>query len=102
LLYLTTALRYCTAMAIMEQAGPFATDREAHAAALQMGGPPRPGWSILSAEQNQQMLMEACNTAGVDLGGYDELILSWLAKYEDAMCAVVAGLIIRAGGPKRS
>jgi hypothetical protein len=77
-------------------AGPFATDREAHAAALQLGGPARPGWSILSEAQNRAMLADVCEQAGIGLGAYDERILSWLAGWEDATCAVIAGLIARA------
>jgi hypothetical protein len=77
--------------------GPFGTEAEARAAALALGGPPRPGWSILSEEQNRQMLTAACEQASVEIGDYDARILAWLAGWEDAMCAVVAGLITRAG-----
>ena len=73
--------------------GPFATEQEARAAALRLGGPPRPSYTILSAAQNQQMLMEACEAAGVPLGTYYTRILGWLAGFEDATCAVIAGLI---------
>jgi hypothetical protein len=76
--------------------GPFETEREARRAALERGGPARPGWSILSAAQNRQMLTEACEIAGVSLGAYDREVLDWLAGFEDAACAVVAGLIDRA------
>jgi hypothetical protein len=76
--------------------GPFETDRDAHAAALAAGGPARPGWSILSEAQNRQLLADVCGRAGVVLGAYDERILSWLAGWEDATCAVIAGLISRA------
>ena len=75
---------------------PFETEREAHAAAVEAGGPPRPGWSILSAAQNRQMLNGACEAAGAELGAYDARILDWLAGFEDAACAVIAGLITRA------
>lgn len=76
--------------------GPFGTQAEAHAAAVDCAGPPRAGWSILSAEQNREMLTAACEAAGVTVGDYDATILGWLAGYEDAMCAVIAGLITRA------
>ena len=37
---------------------------------------------------------EACAPpTGVELGGYDRRILSWLADWEPPTCAVVAGLI---------
>jgi hypothetical protein len=75
---------------------PFETEREARAAALEAGGPPRPGWVILSAEQNRGMLTGACKAAGVPLGAYDARILAWFAGFEDAACAVIAGLISRA------
>jgi hypothetical protein len=77
-------------------AGPYESDREAHRAAIRLGGPARPGWSILSDEQNARMLIAACEAAGVRLGSWDLRILSWLAGFEDSTCAVVAGLIIQA------
>jgi hypothetical protein len=76
--------------------GPFDTDREAHAAAVAVI-PPGPDWPILSAEQNRQLLTQACEQAGVTLGAYDRGIIEWLSGYEDATCAVIAGLITRAG-----
>jgi hypothetical protein len=79
--------------------GPFETEREARAAALEAGGPPCPGWVILSAEQNRRMLTRACEAAGVTLGAYDARILAWFAGFEDAACAVIAGLISRASVP---
>jgi hypothetical protein len=43
------------------------------------------------------MLIEACSTAGLELGAYDTLILEWLAGHDQPQrCAVVAGLIRRA------
>jgi hypothetical protein len=81
---------------------PFETEREAHAAALKAGGPPRPGWSILSGDQNRQMLTAACEAAGVDLGAHDARILAWLAGFEDSTCAVIAGLITRAHAGRSS
>jgi hypothetical protein len=86
--------------------GPYETERQAADAALELGGPPDMGWSILGAGQNHQMLIAACEAAGVSLGAYDSRILAWLAGFEDSACAVVAGLITRAhaagqdpGGP---
>lgn len=83
-------------MASTDSTGPFATEREARAFALEFGGPPREGWSILSPDQNLQMLLKACETAGVPLGAHDESILGWLAGFEDSICAVVAALVLRA------
>jgi hypothetical protein len=77
--------------------GPFETEREAHAFALKFGGPPGEGWSILSADQNRQMLTRACEIAGVQLGAFDRPILGWLAKWEDDVCAAISAMIMRAG-----
>jgi hypothetical protein len=76
--------------------GPFETEREAHAAAIEHAGPPREGWSILSESQHLDMLMDACADAGIAVGTYDSRILHWLAGYEDSTCAVIAGLVGRA------
>lgn len=41
-------------------------------------------------------LRGACADAGVELGRYDERILTWLANYEPAVVQVFIGLISRA------
>ena len=46
---------------------------------------------------NLAMLRAACEEAAVELGTYDLRILAWLAGWEPQVCAVVAGLITRAG-----
>ena len=51
---------------------------------------------MLSPLALSSRLAEACEAAGADLGAYDARVLDWLAGFEDAMCAVVAGLITRA------
>jgi len=76
--------------------GPFETEREARDAALERGGPPEDGWTILSAEQNLAMLLGACADAGITVGAYDSRILHWLAGFEDATCMAVAGWVLRA------
>ena len=81
--------------------GPFATEDEARAAAL-CHIEPEPGWSILRGPQNRQLLADACSAAGVTLGTYDARILDWMAGWEDATCAVVAGLIRRAAAGTRA
>lgn len=78
------------------QHGPYETERDAAYAARALGGPLRDGWSILSAEQNRQLLTQACDSAGITLGAYDERIMTWLAGFEDSTCAVIAGVITRA------
>ena len=75
--------------------GPFESEREARAAAHAVIQP-EDGWSILSGTQNRLLLARACETAGVELGAYDRRILIWLAGYEDAICEVIADLILRA------
>jgi hypothetical protein len=51
---------------------------------------------------NYQMLAAALAVAGVELGAYDDRILRWLAGWEPATCAVIAGLISRANLPAES
>jgi hypothetical protein len=53
-------------------------------------------------EENQALLEDACQNAGVILGAYDARILSWLAGYEPEMCAVVADLVSRAHAAGRA
>ena len=77
-------------------AGPFGSEADARAAALALGGPPRPGWSILSEDQRLEMLLAACEESGVTLGAYDDAVLAWLSGWGDGTCAVIAGLITRA------
>jgi hypothetical protein len=76
--------------------GPYETEREARDAAIEQGGPPREGSSILSEGQRHRMLLSACEQAGISLGAYDFRIIGWLTHLEDATCAVIAGLITRA------
>lgn len=86
-----------------EQApGPYETEGAAAHAARTAGGPLRDGFSILSAGQNRQLLTQACDSAGVTLGLYDERILEWLSGFEDSTCGVVAGLIARAHAAGRA
>jgi hypothetical protein len=75
--------------------GPYETGREAHAAAV-AAIPPHVAGSILTAEQNRQLLTQACESTGVALGAFDRRIIDWLAGYEDSTCGVIAGLITRA------
>jgi hypothetical protein len=46
---------------------------------------------------NARMITQACDAAGVELGAYDRRIVAWLAGWEPQTCAVVAGMITRAG-----
>jgi hypothetical protein len=42
------------------------------------------------------MITDACKAAGVEMGAYDQRIVSWLGNWEPQTCAVIAGLITRA------
>lgn len=42
------------------------------------------------------LLLSACEQAGVTLGAYDRSILVWLAGFEPQAAAAVAGIITRA------
>lgn len=42
------------------------------------------------------LLLSACEKAGVVLGAYDRRILIWLAQFEPQSAAAVAGIVIRA------
>ena len=44
----------------------------------------------------KQMLRDACSSAGVELGAYDQSVLSWLSMWEPVTVAAVAGWIGRA------
>ena len=72
-------------------AGPFETERAARHAGYQ-GSTEHPGSSALLGQ-----LHAACYRSGVELGAYDRRILEWLAGWEPATVAVIAGLITRAG-----
>jgi hypothetical protein len=72
-------------------AGPFATEQQAHAASWYA----RQGQSGATGAANHAQLTAACAAAGVQLGSYDEAIIAWLAGWEPATCAVIAGFITR-------
>ena len=48
------------------------------------------------APHNHRMLCEEALAARVELGAYDHRILAWLSGWEPQVCAVVAGMILRA------
>jgi hypothetical protein len=76
-------------------AGPFESEHEARSAAHSVI-PPAEGSTILTSAQNRQLIGDALGEAGVRTGAYDDQILKWLSGWEDAICAVVAGLVSRA------
>jgi hypothetical protein len=83
-----------------ETTGPFQAYREASespaARAVYEAFRGDPGTGKM-AGPNLRMLTEACEAAGVELGDYDRRILTWLADNEPETCAVIAGIISRAG-----
>jgi hypothetical protein len=87
------------AAAVVPPLGPFETELDAirhpavQAIYAAMRASTRRG---VMAEEGRRMLAEACEAAGVELGAYDHRIILWLAGFEPAACAVVAGLIARA------
>jgi hypothetical protein len=74
--------------------GPYETGRQAADAARHIyDSPPGTGaWG----DGNHRLMEDACTAAGVQLGAYDHRILLWLAGWEPATCAVIAGLMTRA------
>ena len=79
----------------MTSAGPFASAREARAAAHVIIAP-GPDLSVLDEEQCEALLERVCEMAGVELGTYDRRVLRWAAGYEDSLCGAIAGVILRA------
>lgn len=75
--------------------GPYDTYRQAADAAHDIISPGG-GSSILTPEQNRQLIGQALEAAGVTCGQYDDKIIGWLASLEDATCMVIAGLVTRA------
>jgi hypothetical protein len=74
------------------QPGPYETERNAAASVRHILDSPPGSWQAGSHKH----LEDACTAAGVRLGSFDHRILLWLAGYEPATAAVVAGLIARA------
>jgi hypothetical protein len=52
-------------------------------------------WQVVR-DTVERHLLDACASAGVDLGDYDRRIITWLAEGEIATAQVVIGLITRA------
>lgn len=71
---------------------PYETEREAREAARHVTAGPPASWP----HGSHRLIEDACTAAGVQVGAYDHRIIEWLAGWEPATCAVVAGLIARA------
>jgi hypothetical protein len=74
--------------------GPFQSEREAREAVRHIIGPDIYAASIVQG--NRALVKQAVTGARVELGAWDRQILDWLADYEIATVAVLAGLITRA------
>ena len=70
--------------------GPYNSEREARRDA------DHAGLTGTVMTRNRDMLARACWGAHVELGAFDAQIIDWLAGYEPATCAVIAGLVRRA------
>jgi hypothetical protein len=79
--------------------GPFDAEDKARKAAHAVIAPEH-GRSIMSFDQNRQLLRSALQGAGVELAAFDERILHWLGNWEDATIAVIAGWVSRAAAGK--
>ena len=70
--------------------GPYNSEGEARRAAAHTG------LTGTATVRNRDMLTRACWTSHVEAGLFDARILDWLAGYEPATCAVIAGMVTRA------
>jgi hypothetical protein len=73
--------------------GPFASEAEATDWAREII--PREGWSASIVQANRDLLGNVLESTGVELGAYDRVVRDWLADYEPAMVAAVAGWVAR-------
>jgi hypothetical protein len=79
----------------MRDNGPYASEREAHAAAV-AAIPPEPGWSILSPAKRGELLHQALAGAGVEISDFEARTARWLSGWEDYVTVIVAGWVTRA------
>lgn len=79
--------------------GPYETEGQAAEVCRDAYGHPHtPGHMGMA---NRARLAAACEAAGVELGAYDMRILDWVTRWEPEVCAVIAGVILRAGKAAR-
>jgi hypothetical protein len=80
--------------------GPFESEAEARDSdevrAVHAAFDAEPGAGRM-APHNLRMLTDACGASGVEVGAYDMRVLEYLAGEPPAICAVIAGLVRRAG-----
>jgi hypothetical protein len=74
--------------------GPFETRGDALLAV-------RPGdGSFISRESRSGLLTQTLRAAGVNLGGWDQVVLGWLASQDVQTVAAVAGWVARSAPPR--
>jgi hypothetical protein len=78
------------------QLGPFGTEAEARESLVHLLAGATLSEQASIPDRNHRVLCQTLTAAGVELGAYDHLIVTWLAGYEPATVAVVAGLVTRA------
>jgi hypothetical protein len=71
---------------------PYEARAQAHAAAV-AAIPPGDGLSVLSAEQNRELLTRALQDAGVPVGAHGEEVIGYLAGLTDDMCEEIASWV---------
>jgi hypothetical protein len=86
-----------------QNTGPYETEAQARESvrAIYDAAHASPRRGVI-AEGNHKLLEDACRMAAVGLGAYDHRILVWLSGWEPQICAVIAGLISRAGARVRA
>lgn len=77
--------------------GPYETAQQAADTVSEVYAARRLGVRGTMGQFNRERLTAACEAAGVELGDYDRRILAWLSGWEPEACAVIAGIILRAG-----
>ena len=75
--------------------GPYETEREALADCADVYDAMRAREGEMQ-DLNKAVLKDACRSAGVELGEYDQSVLGWLAGFEPQSCQAVAEIIRRA------
>lgn len=87
------------ARAVSETTGPFETDTQVRelpeVQAVYAAFDRDPGVGKM-APHLRRLLGEALETAGVDMGRYDDRIAEWLSQWEPQTVAVIAGWVTRA------
>lgn len=78
--------------------GPFETSDEASAAARAAAGEPEHPTAVA----NGRLLWRELGAAGVEMGAYDQKVVEWLANWEPATVAVIAGWVSRAASGSRA